>query len=426
MRSWSTRSFRGLALVTLGLLAACGGGASEPGMGTLQVKMQDTPVDEAENVYVTVERVEVFRTEGGAEVRETLVDTPTQYDLLTLQNGVSAVLGTGEFPAGDYKSIRLIVAADSRQDIQTLPADQLNNYIVIDGVAYALVVPSGAQTGIKFNHHFTISPDEITVLSFDFDVRRSVHQRGHQPIFNLRPTLRLIDTVVSGTISGTVVTSDAAPLPAGTVVSAQQAGAEIASAIVDVTTGDYMIGPLLAGSYDMVVIAPGYGFASESGVAVVAQQDSSGPNAYGVIGFDANAVAPGRRMLSSMSPSFMVGNDKVAVLGAKGGSRIITMTLLGILGIEQGMGPEQIAAMPRFHHQYLPDAISFEPGALSPTTITALEAMGHKMQPSQEPWTFYLHAVDWDRSTNTLRGGADPRNPPGSATVVLRKTGEVK
>lgn len=276
MRSWSTRSFRGLALVTLGLLAACGGGASEPGMGTLQVKMQDTPVDEAENVYVTVERVEVFRTEGGAEVRETLVDTPTQYDLLTLQNGVSAVLGTGEFPAGDYKSIRLIVAADSRQDIQTLPADQLNNYIVIDGVAYALVVPSGAQTGIKFNHHFTISPDEITVLSFDFDVRRSVHQRGHQPIFNLRPTLRLIDTVVSGTISGTVVTSDAAPLPAGTVVSAQQAGAEIASAIVDVTTGDYMIGPLLAGSYDMVVIAPGYGFASESGVAVVAQQDSSG------------------------------------------------------------------------------------------------------------------------------------------------------
>ena len=101
------------------------------------------------------------------------------------------------------------------------------------------------------------------------------------------------------------------------------------------------------------------------------------------------------------------------------------MTLLGMLGIEQGMSPEQIAAMPRFHHQYLPDSISFEPGALSPATITALEAMGHKMRPSAEPWTFYLHAVDWDRSTNTLRGGADPRNPPGSATVVLKKV-EVK
>lgn len=279
----SLLSVHGLACVglsaTCGFLVACGGGSGGGGsagtMGVLHIRMQDTPVDEAENVFVTVDRVEVFRGEAGSEVRETLVDVPAQYDLLLLQNGVTAVLGTGEFPAGEYSSIRLIVAPDSRDDIETLPADELNNYIVIDGVPYPLIVPSGAQTGIKFNHTFTLSPDQITVLTFDFDVRRSVHQRGHQGIFNLRPTLRLIDTVVSGTISGTVATSDAVALPAGTLVSAQQAGAEVASAMVDTTTGAYVVGPLLNGSYDLVVIAPGYGFETEAAVVVLAEQDSS-------------------------------------------------------------------------------------------------------------------------------------------------------
>lgn len=283
MRTQCSRPAPILGALALGFLTACGSGGGEGGgfsdaakSGTLQVRMQDTPVDEAENVFVTIERVEVFRSEAGAQIRETLVDTPAQYDLLELQNGVQAVLGTGQFPAGDYSSIRLIVAADSRADIATLPADQLNNYIVIDGTPYPLIVPSGAQTGIKFNHHFTLNPDQITVLTFDFDVRQSVHQRGHQGIFNLRPTLRLIDTVVSGTISGNVTTSDLTPIPAGTVVSAQQAGVEVASGPVDETTGDYVIGPLAAGTYDLVVIAPGFDFATETGVVVTAQQDSGG------------------------------------------------------------------------------------------------------------------------------------------------------
>jgi gamma-glutamyltranspeptidase/glutathione hydrolase len=144
------------------------------------------------------------------------------------------------------------------------------------------------------------------------------------------------------------------------------------------------------------------------------------PNAFGVIGFDANAVAPGKRMLSSMSPTFMIGRDKVAVVGAKGGSRIITMVLLGLLGIEQGMDPAQIAAMPRYHHQFLPDKVFAEPGAFSAETASRLQAMGYTLQQDAKPWTSLLHAVDWDLKTNTLRGGADPRNPPGSAKVVLK------
>jgi gamma-glutamyltranspeptidase / glutathione hydrolase len=145
------------------------------------------------------------------------------------------------------------------------------------------------------------------------------------------------------------------------------------------------------------------------------------PNAFGVLGFDANAVAPGRRMLSSMTPTFMIGKDKISVLGGKGGSRIITLVLLGMLGIEQGMSSEQIVALPRFHHQYLPDAIFAEPGALTPETIKILEKMGHKVTLSQSRWTTLMHSVDWDLGTNSLHGGADPRNAVGSAVVVQKK-----
>ncbi|GAA4867011.1 gamma-glutamyltransferase [Luteimonas vadosa] len=144
------------------------------------------------------------------------------------------------------------------------------------------------------------------------------------------------------------------------------------------------------------------------------------PNAFGVMGFDANAVEPGKRMLSSMTPSFMVGPGKIAVLGGKGGSRIITLTLLAMLGIEIGLDPQAIVDLPRFHHQYLPDEISAEPGVFSAETAAALEGMGYDIKASAAPWSSFVHIVDWDRRANVLRGGADPRNPVGKAAVDVR------
>jgi gamma-glutamyltranspeptidase/glutathione hydrolase len=145
------------------------------------------------------------------------------------------------------------------------------------------------------------------------------------------------------------------------------------------------------------------------------------PNAYGVMGFDANAVAPGRRMLSSMTPTFLVGEDRVAVLGAKGGSRIITGVLLGILGLEQGMDSSEIVAIPRYHHQYLPDQVFREPTALQPDTVVALGAMGHKVTEWMGP-TVLMQSVDWDKEAGVMHAGADPRNVSGAGKVVLRET----
>ncbi|MBS0457663.1 MAG: gamma-glutamyltransferase [Proteobacteria bacterium] len=142
------------------------------------------------------------------------------------------------------------------------------------------------------------------------------------------------------------------------------------------------------------------------------------PNAYGVTGYDANAPKPGKRPLSSMSPTFMIGPDRVAVLGTPGGSRIITMVLLGILGFDEGLTPQQVVSLPRFHHQYLPDEISIEPGALSADVVKQLEAMGHKVTTRSSTWG-NMQAVEWNRSENTLSAGSDPRNPVGKAQVVL-------
>jgi gamma-glutamyltranspeptidase/glutathione hydrolase len=147
------------------------------------------------------------------------------------------------------------------------------------------------------------------------------------------------------------------------------------------------------------------------------------PNAYGVMGYDANAVAPGRRMLSSMTPTFLVGKDRVAVLGAKGGSRIITAVLLGVLGLEQGKDSRQIVGIPRYHHQYRPDRISREAGAISPEGDAALRAMGHDVIDWDGP-TVLMQSVDWDRAANVMHAGADPRNAVGAGIVRPARAGQ--
>lgn len=132
------------------------------------------------------------------------------------------------------------------------------------------------------------------------------------------------------------------------------------------------------------------------------------PNVYGLVGAEANAIAPGKRMLSSMSPTFVEGPGGVGVLGTPGGSRIITMVLLGILDLVDGNPPSSWVARRRFHHQYLPDAIQFEPGALNAATQTRLRAKGHTLREQAEPWGD-MQALLWRRRTGEVLGASDPR-----------------
>ncbi len=162
-------------------------------------------------------------------------------------------------------------------------------------------------------------------------------------------------------------------------------------------------------------VVPGTGFVLNNEMddfALVAGK----PNAYGLVGSDANAPKPGHRPLSSMTPSFVTGKDRVGVIGTPGGSRIITMVLEGILAFIDGELPEKFVANPRYHHQYLPDVISAEKGAFTPAEVTQLEAMGHTVNAGEKPWGF-MNAVSWDRKSGVMHAAADPRGTSGSGVV---------
>ena len=151
------------------------------------------------------------------------------------------------------------------------------------------------------------------------------------------------------------------------------------------------------------------------------------PNAFGVMGYEANAPKPGKRMLSSMTPTFMSNADKVAVIGTPGGTRIITMVLLGMLGYADGLDAPQVAALKRYHHQWWPDVVDTERDALPGDVVAALRAMGHVVtvpgednqgRRSSDAWG-NMNTVLWDKRGNTLSGGSDPRNPVGQAQVLV-------
>lgn len=140
------------------------------------------------------------------------------------------------------------------------------------------------------------------------------------------------------------------------------------------------------------------------------------PNAFGLVGQDANAIAPLKRPLSSMTPTILIGAERTAVLGTPGGSRIISMVLLGMLGVLDGADAKTIVSSPRIHHQYLPDQLLLEPGALDDASAAALEARGHTLQRANRPWG-NMQLVIWNRKTGTLDAGSDPRWTDGGAAT---------
>lgn len=159
--------------------------------------------------------------------------------------------------------------------------------------------------------------------------------------------------------------------------------------------------------YGNAVVVPGTGFLLNNEMDDFSVKPGV-PNAYGLVGEDANAIAPGKRPLSSMTPTFLVGKDRVAVLGTPGGSRIVTMVLLGLLELMDGGSAQDAASAPRFHHQYLPDQLSAEPEAFTAEEVAALKARGHDVQVGDRSWG-NMNVVQWRRDTGAVETGTDPR-----------------
>jgi gamma-glutamyltranspeptidase/glutathione hydrolase len=135
-------------------------------------------------------------------------------------------------------------------------------------------------------------------------------------------------------------------------------------------------------TFGSMCVVAGAGFLLNNEMDDFAAQPGT-PNQFGLVGGKANAIAPHKRMLSSMTPTIVLRDGKVrCVLGAPGGARIITSVLQVLLNaIDHGMSLEQAVRAPRVHHQWLPDDLRYEALALSPDVRQALAAMGHTFAP---------------------------------------------
>jgi gamma-glutamyltranspeptidase / glutathione hydrolase len=132
------------------------------------------------------------------------------------------------------------------------------------------------------------------------------------------------------------------------------------------------------------------------------------PNVFGLIGAKANAIAPNKRSLSSMSPTFVETPQGLMIIGSPGGSYIISMVLLGTLNYLDGMSAADIVKFPHYHHQYLPDEVDYEPGAFSAAEINALQSMGHSLKLGNRLWG-NMQVITWNFATGKVEAASDPR-----------------
>lgn len=140
------------------------------------------------------------------------------------------------------------------------------------------------------------------------------------------------------------------------------------------------------------------------------------PNAYGLIGGHANEVAPGKRPLSSMTPTFLETKDRIGIVGTPGGSRIISMVLLATLDFAEGRMPQSWVSLPRYHHQYEPDEVLFEQFGLTPGEQAGLEKLGHTLKGRNRRYG-NMQAILWDKRSNKVYAASDPRGE-GEAKII--------
>jgi gamma-glutamyltranspeptidase/glutathione hydrolase len=131
-------------------------------------------------------------------------------------------------------------------------------------------------------------------------------------------------------------------------------------------------------------------------------------NAYGLVGNAANAIEANKRPLSSMSPSFIENHNKLMVIGTPGGSRIITMVLLGLLDFMEGKSAQQILASPRFHHQYLPDSVQIESVGFDAQRLKTFTDKGHQIDQLSRQYG-NMQLVIHNKLTDELSAASDPR-----------------
>lgn len=248
-------------------------------------------------------------------------------------------------------------------------------------------------------------------------MRRAYHDRNAElgdPAFVANPLDRLLSPAYADTLRAGIDPDRATPSTAlpGAVASKERPQTTHYS-VIDADGNAVAVTYTLNGGFGAAVMAPGTGFLLNNEMDDFATAPNTA-NLYGLVQGEANAIAPGKRPLSSMTPTIVEQDGKpVLVLGSPGGPRITTAVLQTLIDIiDHRLSPAEAVAAPRFHHQWLPDTLYYERGGLGADAFADLMVMGYLLR-EQASWSAVeLIAIGEDG----LRVGvSDPRRPAGAA-----------
>jgi hypothetical protein len=259
------------AAVTAGslLLASCGGGGGIGGTGspsgTMHLSITDAPSCGYDAVNITIEKVRVHQSTSAVDAdggwSEVVLSPAKRVDLLSLTNGVLEELGQTALPAGKYTQMRLVLASNTGSN------PLANSVVPTGGTETALTTPSGQQSGIKLNVDIDIVADKVADFVLDFDACKSVVKRGNSGQYNLQPVIAVIP-VLSDAGLRVVGFVDPSIALTSTNVSVQSAGVPVKATTPD-ASGRFVLYPVPAGNYDLVVTSAGRVTAVMTGVPVI-------------------------------------------------------------------------------------------------------------------------------------------------------------
>jgi Domain of unknown function (DUF4382) len=252
------------------LLASCGGGGGGIGgtgspAGTMHLSITDAPSCGYDEVNITIERVRVHQSSSALDAdggwSEVVLRPAKRVDLLSLTNGVLEELGQTALPAGKYTQMRLVLAPNTGSNP---PA---NSVVPTGGAETPLTTPSAQQSGIKLNVDIDIEADKVADFVLDFDACKSIVERGNSGQYNLKPVVAVIPVLSD---AGLRVVGFVHPSIAlgSTSVSVQSNGVPVKATAPD-ATGRFVLYPVPAGNYNLVVTSAGHVTAVMTGVPVI-------------------------------------------------------------------------------------------------------------------------------------------------------------
>jgi gamma-glutamyltranspeptidase/glutathione hydrolase len=234
------------------------------------------------------------------------------------------------------------------------------------------------------------------------------------PDFVPDPRARLLSPEHAAAIRAAIDPDKATPSAAlGPGTAPHEAAETTHYSVMDIEGNAVAVTYTLNGSFGAAVVAPGTGFLLNNEMDDFTVKPGA-PNLFDLVQGNANAIAPGKRPLSSMTPTIVERDGKpVFVLGSPGGSHIITSVLETLTNIvDFDLSPSEAVAAARFHHQFLPDVLYYESGGLAPETLAALAERGYSLREHRSSGAVELIAVGPD---DVLLGVSDPRRPAGAA-----------